>query len=179
MERIIDCRSVAEINHCLDTLPEKLDDHYEQAWRRATCEGNLYKRTQAHHILMWTIIVEQPLSLRALTEAVSISMDVDSGLVNSTTMSVTDIIVLCAGLVRVEGLPSGSQDNAEIEDCLMSTAKAITVHTSAHEYFYHRRSLYFPASHKIINMTFAHVIHSLAIEPYWGAVPLSSLLLDA
>jgi hypothetical protein len=80
VERVLVCRSVDEIYKCLDTLPERLDDYYEQCWQRATCEGSSHKRTLAHHILMWVTLAEQPLSLQALIQAARISTDNDSGL---------------------------------------------------------------------------------------------------
>ena len=176
VERIMGCISTAEIWHCLETLPDKLDDHYEQAWRRATSEGNPHRRKQAYLTLMWIILAEQPLSLPALHEAVAISMGIDSGLRGSTATSMNDVIALCAGIITIEGCSAARRDTSNQEVLDLSNAKVLVVHASASEYFYTRQNFYFPTGHEIITKTCAHVIKSAAIEPYWAAIPLSSLV---
>ena len=173
------CISTAEIWHCLETLPEKLDDHYEQAWRRATSEGNLHRRKQAYHTLMWITLAEQPLSLQALHEAVAISMGIESGIRGSTAISTIDVIALCAGIITVEGCSAGRCDICKQEIPELSRAKVLVVHASASEYFYTGQSLYFPTRHEMITKTCAHVSKRVTIEPYWGMVAPSSLITEA
>jgi hypothetical protein len=179
VERVLVCRSVNEIYKCLDTLPERLDDYYEQCWQRATCEGSSHKRTLAHHILMWVTLAEQPLSLQALIQAARISTDNDSGLENLDCSTVADILFICAGLIRIEGMPFALQNSREHECAIPSNMKVLAAHNSTCEYFHNRRSLHFPASHEIITRTCGRVAKCIAIEPHWAIVPLSSLLTQA
>jgi hypothetical protein len=175
----MECRSVAEIRHCLETLPEKLDDHYHQAWKRATCNGNLHKRKQAYYTLMWIILAEQPLSLRALNEAVVISMSIDARLEESATTSVTDLLFLGAGIVAIESLPEAWRSSGKMQAPDPSGAKVLVVHASASEYFYTRQDIYFPSSCGTITKICAHAIQRLAVEPLWESFPLSSQLAKA
>lgn len=179
MERLLECSSTREIHHCLDTLPEKLDDHYAQAWQRATGQGNMYKRRKAEHIFIWTIMVEQPLTLQALSEAISISMRTDSELGDLEAVSPVEILTICAGLIKVEGATYARLRGDEYTDAVSPKAKVSTVHTSVSEYFYDKKHLYFPAGDQIIAETCARVMQSLAIEPSWGLTPLSSVLIEA
>jgi hypothetical protein len=124
----MECRSIAEIRHCLETFPEKLDDHYHQAWERATCTGNLHKREQAYYTLMRIILAEQPLRLRALNEAVTISMSIDARLEKSATTSVTDLLILCAGIVAAESQPETCDSSGEKQESDRSCEKILVLH---------------------------------------------------
>jgi len=179
VERIMECISIAEIRHCLKTLPEKLDDHYHQAWQRATGNGNLHRRKQAYYTLMWVTLAEQPLSLQALNEAVTISMNIDPHPESSTATSANDTLALWAGIVTIQRSSIAWHGICKQENAEPSSTKVLVVHASASEYFYARQDLYFPTSHLMITKTCAHVIGSVPIEPYWGKTPSSSLIVEA
>jgi hypothetical protein len=125
------------------------------------------------------MMAEQPLSLQALNEAVSISMGIDAQFGGSNTTSMIDFLILCAGIITIEEQPAAGQSSGEKENSDPSNAKVWVVHASASEYFYTRRGLYFPSSHETVTLTCAHAIKTLAIEPYWGEIGLSGELAEA
>lgn len=129
-------------------MPETLNDHYHQAWKRVTEQTNHYRRDQARIALTWVLLAKQPLSVLALREAVA-TCTTDT-LVGGADF-LPDIERLCTGLVKLEKHPC---PRWIIGDGLCTTmgahTRVVVTHTSISEYFVDRRHMYLPSGERLL-----------------------------
>jgi hypothetical protein len=173
LDRVLECQRSEDIDHSLNHLHVKLDEYYDEAWKRATDDHNQLRCQRAKLILMWATLSKQLLTVAALREALLAS----GGGVEGDALSEEEIQSYCAGLIRVESLPSrrrlskttdaasGSTDGGRSIDSVIAFR-----HVSAHHFFEKRQATHFPCASKLI--VAACLLHSgphdaLSALPLW------------
>ena len=177
LERILECTRLEDIYHYLDHMPLDMDAYYDQTWERATSSVGPIMSARTKLILMWVTFAKQPLTMKALAQAVAAS---DPG-TNGELLTKQEIISSCAGFVRAESLsprrlqhneiegPGGSTDLASDDESV-----AAIVHLTAHNYLEAKRQSYFP--HKSEAMLVA-CLSSSTPDQMVHALPLHYTLL--
>jgi hypothetical protein len=126
------------IRKCLATLPPELFFVYDRAWQRVTGDRISHDTEFAKLILMWVSLAEQPLTIRALREALSTST---LRIPCDALLSEQDIVSCCAGLIRTE--PSSETNCSEANAVFL-------LHPSLHRYFHRNQVQYFGHAHDAI-----------------------------
>lgn len=145
LARILDCVTIGEIYHCLDTLPETLSEDYDQAWKRATSQRHRYQQDQARIALTWILLTKQPLSVLALNEAVAVCMGIIGG-----SDFLPDLERLCAGLVKTVRHACPHLGISDLCSEAQAHTRVLVAHSSISEYFENRRHIYFPSGEQLI-----------------------------
>lgn len=102
---------------------------------------------------MWATLAKQPLTVTALSEALLAS----GGGVEDDILGEEEIQSYCAGLIRVESLPSRRGLSRTTDAVSGSTEGEHTIdsviafrHVSAHHFFERRQATHFPCASKLI-----------------------------
>lgn len=162
LEFITECTRVGDVFAYLESVPSGLNTFYDQTWNRFASDNGSPASQRARLILMWVTLAEEPLSVRALGEAISVPID---GVVESLPTE-EEIVGACPGLVhsKTERVSqpfsqSGRSSGSWLEDVgdhpigLASDLEdrcIVFVHASAHQYFLSKASSYFPQAHDSI-----------------------------
>lgn len=177
LERILECTRLEDIYHYLDHMPLDMDTYYDQTWERATSSVGPIMSARTKLILMWVTFAKQPLTVKALAQAVAAS---DPG-TNGELLTKQEIISSCAGFVRAESLSPTKRQPNEIGGPGDSTdlasddePVAAIVHLTAHNYLEAKRQIYFP--HKSEAMLVA-CLSSSTPDQMVHALPLHYTLL--
>ncbi|KAL9629970.1 MAG: hypothetical protein Q9204_004975 [Flavoplaca sp. TL-2023a] len=92
--------NLRDLRKALDKLPESLNDYYESAWVRISCQEEPL-RTIAHHTISWLHFARRQLQIEELRHALAIRAG-DTNLSTDSLTNVIDILETCQGLVILE-----------------------------------------------------------------------------
>ncbi|KAL1614670.1 hypothetical protein SLS54_009543 [Diplodia seriata] len=127
--------NLAKVRKCLDTIPEDLDDIYNEAMFRIE-QQNKDDLQLAKRVLAWITYAYRPLRLRELCQALAIEPEEDT-LDSEAMPDAMTLVDICAGLVTID-----------------ETSRVIRlVHYTTQDYFYRRRMTRFPDTQKYITST--------------------------
>ncbi|KAH7394274.1 ankyrin repeat-containing domain protein [Phaeosphaeria sp. MPI-PUGE-AT-0046c] len=125
MDALADCLTIVDIEHALGSLPQGINDTYEQALERIS-KLSVNRRRAVMRLLQRVSYSKRPLTIAELEHAIAISRDAQE-LRKDHIISAKVLTSLSAGIVIVD-------ENERVR----------LTHKTAEEYFISRRTLLFP-----------------------------------